>query len=561
MTIQSCKTIGRYFIFIIACIFSLASYSASAHDITTIKILGINDFHGQVSMGRRMNGRPIGGAAVMTSYLRQSQAESDSTLITLMGDQVGASSPVSGLLHDEPTIMYLNMLANVHCSKETRMDAECNLVATVGNHEFDKGQSAMFGLIYGTNLPPTDGWLPMSSYPGAVYPYISANIVNEKTGKLLFPPYVIKKVKGISVAFIGAITKNAPDVILNKNIDGVTFLDEADAINRFIPEIRAQGAKIIVVLIHEGGMQSPYEGDTKDNGAVEGRIVDIVNRLDDSVDVVMAGHVHQFVNAMLANQHGKKILVTEAGSYSTAFAEVTLNVDKQNLTVHDKSARVIYTYADQAPGDSPDMNVAKLVKLAEDKVKPKVERQVGTLVNTLEKNGNADGESTLGNLLTDAYRSAMQSDMAIYNNGGIRSDLYAGKVTWGDLFAVQPFSNVVVKLAMSGRDLYALLEQQWRPGKTDILQISGFSYVHDVSKPIGQRIVSITFNGKPLQQDRLYSVATNNFLAAGGDGFSVFKNAKVTGLGGVDLDELVRYVEKLPQPFSITTDGRIRAQS
>ena len=440
-------TIFRLFLIVTLCFYSLAAEArVPGETITTIKILGINDFHGQVSTGRRVNDRAVGGAAVLAAYLGEAQRNvKDNTVITMMGDQVGASSPVSGLLHDEPTIMFLNALANSHCSKQNLMDAQCNMVATVGNHEFDKGQKAMFDLMYGTDNPPTEGWLPLPHYPGAVYPYISANIVDAKTGKPLFPPYVIKKINGIPVAFIGAVTKNAPDVILNTNIEGIQFLDEAEAINHYIPEIKAQGVRIIIVLIHEGGNQTTYEGDTQEKTSIDGRITDIVNRLDDSIDVVMAGHVHQFLNAFIPNRHGKKILVTEAGSYSSAFSEVTLLVDSNNFSVVNKSARIISTFADQFPGTSPVAEITKLVKLAEDKVIPMTNRQIGVLQTTLTKISNADGESSLGNLITDAFKSYMQTDMAIFNKGGIRSDLYAGKITWGDIYSCSHFQILSLK--------------------------------------------------------------------------------------------------------------------
>ena len=147
-----------------------------------LKILGINDFHGQISIGRFEGKEPVGGAAILASYLKQGQAGiEENTIITIMGDLVGASPPASALLHDEPTIFFINSLGNTYCTSEDRMNPRCNIVATLGNHEFDKGQTALFDLIYGSNHPPTDNWYPSTQYRGANYPYISANIINEAT--------------------------------------------------------------------------------------------------------------------------------------------------------------------------------------------------------------------------------------------------------------------------------------------------------------------------------------------------------------------------------------------
>lgn len=535
---------------------------ASSHHEATIKLLGVNDFHGQINAGRHINSRPAGSAPVLLSYLKQAQSGMENnTIITMMGDQTGASPPASGLLRDEPTIMILNSLANQYCHPEARMDARCNMVATIGNHEFDKGQQAMHDLIYGSNKPPADAWIPLAHFPGASFPYISANIVDTNTKKLVFPPYVIKKVNGVTVAFIGAISQSAPEVIVAKNIEGIEFLNEAQAINRYIPEVKKQGAEVVVVLIHEGGNQNAYEGDTKENSQVDGRITSVVNKLDDAVDVVMAGHVHQFMNAMVPNEHGKKILVTEANSYSTAFAEVTLHVDLSSHTVTSKSARIITAYADQLPGTNPDAEAQRLLTLAEEKVAPIYNKKIGTAESNLTKSENSSGESTLGNLIADAFRNTMKTDMAFFSRGGIRADLPAGTVTWGNLYTVLPFSNYTVKLSLTGQDIFDLLEQQWSKPIVETLKVSGLTYVYNTNNPIGQRVISASHDNKPLEKDKNYTVCVSNFLAGGGDGFTVFKRGIELDTGMTDLEAVIQYIQSLPQPFSASIEGRMRREN
>lgn len=548
------------FIFSITTQTALANTAPDPTQPAVIKILGVNDFHGQISTGRRINNRPVGSAAVLAAYLKQAQKSTpDSTLFALMGDQVGASPPASGLLHDEPSILFFNSLANEHCHTQLRMDPQCNMVATVGNHEFDKGQQAMFTLMYGSDAPPTDAWISLPHYPGASFPFVSANILDAKTQQPLFPPYVIKEVQGVRIAFIGAILKNAPAVILPTKIEGIQFTDEAEAINRYLPEIKAKGVNTIVVIIHQGGYQAPYEGPTKEDTKVEGSIVDIVKQLDDSIDVVMTGHTHQFVNAFINNLHGKRILVTQANSYSTSFAEVTLTIDRKTDAVLKKSAKIIATFADQWPGTSPDQPTEKLINLAEEKTAPIINSQIGILKENITKSVNAAGESSLGDLITDAARHMMHADLAVINPGGMRADLYAGKLTWGHLYAAQPFSNYIVKLTLSGADIYNLLEQQWNNQyKPTVLQISGFTYQYDSSKPVGNRIIAVYYNNQPLIKDKLYNVATNDFLAGGGDGFSVMKKGKIIETGGTDLEALIQYIKTLPQPISVAIDGRIK---
>ncbi|WBV63456.1 5'-nucleotidase C-terminal domain-containing protein [Legionella pneumophila 130b] len=223
------------------------------------------------------------------------------------------------------------------------------------------------------------------------------------------------------------------------NAEGVKFLDEADSINHYIPEIKAKGVNVIIVLIHEGGNQIPYEGDTQTTSAVEGHIKEIVYSLGDEIDVVMGGHTHQFLNAFLPNRNGHKILVTQANSYSAAFAEVTLQIDTKNHTVKNKSAKIITTYANRWPGTNPDTQALEIVKLAEDKIGPMINNHVGTAEYDLLRKQNKDGESSLGNLIADAYRTVMNTNLGITNPNGIRDDLKAGEVNWEISILFYPF--------------------------------------------------------------------------------------------------------------------------
>lgn len=533
-------------------------HSISSKEPVTIQIFGVNDFHGQITTGRRVNDRPAGSAPVLASYIREAErGKEDATLIALIGDQLGASPPASSLLLDEPALLIFNSLANANCSSETRLSPKCNIVGTIGNHEFDRTPKTMFELLYGRDTPPTDHWIDLPKFPGTNFPFVSANIVDATTGKTLFPPYIIKQVKGISVAFIGAILKEAPDVILPKNIENIKFLDEASSINHYLPEIKAQGVDVIVVLIHQGGKQAAYEGPTKDDTQIEGPIVDIVSKLDSDVDLVMSAHTHNFTNGFLKNQAGKKILVTQANSYGTSFADVTLTVDAEKHMLMNESAEIITTYADKWPGTSPDIEAAKLVKLAEQTTDPIVKNQIGILDTDLLRKQNDSGESNSGDFVADAAKYAMKTQIAFYQPGGIRADLFTGNITWGDVYAIAPFSNPIVKLNMTGNDIYDLLEQQWTLPTPIILQTSGLRYVYDLKNPVGQRVISITCNGQPLEREKTYSVATVMFLAFGGDGFSVMKKEHIVESSVLENESLVNYVKSFQKPFSVAIDGRI----
>jgi 5'-nucleotidase len=541
---------------------------STTHPLTTaptkstplrLKILGLNDFHGQITTGRFVNGEPVGGAAILASYLKGAQEEMDErTLIAISGDHVGASPPASALLHDEPTIMFTNNLGNRHCTTANRMNAYCNLVATIGNHEFDKGLPALFDLIYGSFRPPTDFWYPTPYYEGAAYPYISANIVDEASGVPIVPPYVIKIVDGVSVAFIGAILKTADTQIFPAYTQGIKFLDEATAINQYIPEIKKQGADIIVVLLHEGGSQEPYEGPTQESGQVNGIINSIVHNLKDEVDVVIGGHTHQFLNTYLPNQNGTQILVTQANSYSASFAEVTLEIDRMEHTIQQKTARIITTYAHRGAGTSPDLQAQSLVALAEEKTASIINEYLNTAAVPLLRAQNNDGESNLGNLIADGLRQELHADIGLTNIHGLRDDISAGTITKGSIYSVLPFSNTLVTVTLTGQDIYDLLEQQWMGSYDNLLQISGIRYTYKASNPIGQKITQVWLQEEPLIKERVYTIATSDFLASGSGVFSVMKRSKLVAVEGYDHEVISRYVKQSPQPISSAIDGRMQ---
>ena len=523
---------------------------------TTLKLLGFNDFHGQLSAGRLVAGRPVGGAQVLAAYIRSIGAGFDGrSLIIQAGDSVGASPPASALLQDEPTIDFLDMLGNGFCGFHHRLHPLCNMVGTLGNHEFDEGTDELFRLLLGGQH--ASGPFLDNPYRGANFPYVSANMVDADTGRPILPPFVIKIVGGVPVGVIGAVLKETPTIVTPSGVAGLSFLDEATEINKWARLLKLFGIKTIIVTIHQGGSQPSYVGPTDPAGTVSGVIVDIVNHLDDSVDVVISGHTHQFSNAILTNANGKPILVSQAFAFGTAVADIELEVDRRTLDVVGKSASVVTTFADVAPGNVPQPDVAPLVAAAEARVAPLVNRVVGETTIALTRSQTLAGESNLGDLIADSQRAAMGTDFAFMNPGGIRQDLDAGTVTWGELFTVQPFGNTLVRLSLTGAQVVAVLEQQWSPTQTRFLQISGLTYTWDSTQPIGSRIVSVEKDGVEIDPATTYSVTANNFIAGGGDGFTVFTQSPDQVGGPIDLDALVDYIEALPQPFGAPAGGRI----
>jgi 5'-nucleotidase len=498
----------------------------------TMKLLGVNDFHGQLPAERRISNRPVGGAAFLAAYIKQRRQQTPYSLTVHAGDMVGASPLVSAVLQDQPTMDFMNTLG---------FD-----VGTVGNHEFDEGVAELKRLVEGGCHPTAGCW------DGANFPYIVSNVVDTATGKTIFPPSLIKNVAGARIGFVGAVLEGTPEIVTPSGTAGTEFLDEATSINTAVADLKAQGVRAIVVLVHQGGTQNATSGE------VSGPIVDIVNALDDEVDVVLSGHTHTSINAVI---DGK--LVTQALSYSTAFADIDLTIDRAKRDIVAKKAEIVTTFNDVI---EPDAEIAALVQRYVDQTAPLANRVVGTLTETLPNQQNEAGESAVGNLIADAQRAEMGTQFAFMNPGGIRAPIEAGEVTYGELFAVQPFGNDLVKMTLTGEQIYALLNQQWQPQqdgsvRTRFLQISGLSYTWADARAVGDKVVEIrNTDGQPIDRAASYTLTVNSFLADGGDAFTTLRQGTNRVVGPVDVNALVEYVEALPQPFSARIEGRITKQ-
>jgi 5'-nucleotidase len=548
-----------------ACVWALVvSATARAQPVgphlVRVQVLGLNDFHGQLMPGKQLRGRPVGGAAVLGAYLRAAaQRFPGDTLIVHAGDHVGASPLESALLRDEPSIQFLNLLGNHFCSPRRRLDPRCNLAGTPGNHEFDDGLRELLRLVHGGNAH--GGPFLESPYRGARFPYVSANVLRARDGSCVFPPFVIKQAGGVRVAVIGAQLEATPSMVVAAGVRDVRFAPEAEAINRAVAAVRRAGVEAIIVSIHQGTAQPAYEGPTRADARLpEGEITRLVAELDPAVDLVISGHAHAFSNALVAGKDGAQVLVTQAFSGGSAYAQIELAIDIITRDVVSKSASIVPTYADAGPGLSPAPDVAALVERAARRVAGLAGRVLGSTPVALSHTPNAAGEAELGNLIADAQRQALSTDIALMNLGGIRTDLNAGEITYGELFAIQPFGNTLARVKLSGAQLLRALEQQWRSAPPRMLQISGLSYVWDPQAPVGQRVVEARVGARALAPQATYSVAINNFLADGGSDFEVFREAGERRTGPTDVDALVAYIERRGRPLHVTIEGRIRTR-
>ena len=417
-------------------------------------------------------------------------------------------------------------------------------LSAVGNHEFDEGKDELLRMQNG-GCHPIDKCQGPHPFTGAKFHYLAASTFDTSTGKTIFPPYEIREFDGIPVAFIGLTLKGTPGIISPQSAAGLEFRDEADTVNALVPELKARGVEAIVVLIHEGGIPS---GDYNECPGISGPIVDIVRKFDRAVDVVISGHTHR---AYVCEIDGR--LVTSGDKFGTLVTAIDLKLDPATHDVVSARAdNVIVRLGAYAKDPEQTTLLAAYDKVAA----PIANRRAGSITETLSRLPNDAGESALGDIIADAQLAATSRDadggavIAFTNPGGIRTDIPRkedGAVSYADLFASQPFRNQLVTLTLTGMQIKNMLEQQWLdPKRPRILQVSkGFSYAWDGAGPDGQRVVAdrMSLNGQRIDPAASYRVTVNNYLALGGDGFTVLKDGTAQRFGVYDVDALYGYFQ------------------
>lgn len=521
------------------------------------QLLGINDVHGNITGKGLVYTDPYtgvtdaaGGIGILARYLDNARATDPQHTITVQaGDMVGASPPESALLRDKPTLDALNLMG---------ID-----VGTLGNHEFDRGVPEMLRQINGGRSLVD----PKITFAGADYPIVDANVISTKTNRPLLPPYAIKRIGGVRVAFIGATTITTPTIVTTGATKGVRFIDEATAINYYVRKLQAQGVHAFVTVIHEGGYQAAFPV-----GTVDDRINTITQNLSPDMDVVISGHSHTTIDTRVAGK-----LVVQASSYTRAFDDVHLLLDKSTGDVAASWGRVIPTWTHTvpatmdpaAPAVRPDPQVQRVVDAAVRKTNPitqQVINHASTAIPSQREGGStAAGESPAGDLVADAQRTYAKTQLAFVNTGSIRSGLLAGPVTYGDLFTMQPFQDDYVDtFSLTGAQVWALLGQQLASGTGGIMQVSGLHFTYTGGVP-GGHITGVWLGTAgddsmpiPNTTSVSYTATANSFMVGGGDGFTVLEGASnIVQTADSELPPLVAYVGSLPDPFTYTTDGRI----
>lgn len=510
-----------------------------------IHLFGINDLHGNLEPPDGGNGvisgYTAGGSAYLAAHLARLRAAYPASAVLSAGDNVGASPLISSLFHDEPTIDFLNQIGLA--------------ASAVGNHEFDHGTAELTRLQEGGCA--ADGCGPGGPFTGARFPYLAANVTDANGQPPAgVRPWTVLDVGGRRIGVVGVVTPDTAHIVMPAGIRGYTFGDEADGIDKYVPAMRAAGAQTVVALIHDGGQQQLAPGVPLDyNGCanITPDVAGLAARVDPAVSVLFTGHTHQPYVCTIAGK-----VVTQASAFGRLITDVTLRFAADGTVTAHAVNRVVTR-------DIPlDPAANTLVSFYADQVKPRAERVVGAVAGPVSSRPFAAGDSPMGDLIADSMLAATAAPdaggavAAFMNEGGVRADLVHTTVTFDDIHTVEPFGDQVVTVSLTGQQVLGLLEQQWDSVSAEaaVMSAAGITYAYSASAPKGHKVIadSVRIGGAPLNPVAVYRIATNSFLAAGGDGFTLFRQAVDEQPGPVDLDALQHYLAHTDGgPFSPNT--------
>ncbi|WP_432024750.1 bifunctional metallophosphatase/5'-nucleotidase [Streptomyces parvus] len=529
-----------------------------------VQLLSFNDLHGNLEPPAGSAGNvskthpdgtvesiPAGGVEYLATSLRTARKGNPYSVTAAGGDMVGASPLLSGLFHDEPTIEALN-----------KLDLD---VTAVGNHEFDEGATELARLQNGGCHPVEGCYEKGKKFKGADFPYLAANVTKEKTGKPLLKPYTVWKKNGVKIGFIGVTLEGTPDIVTANGVEGLKFHDEVETINKYARELDRKGVKSIVALIHEGGApaSTSYNYDCDSPGAgdgISGPIVDIAKGITPKVDALVTGHTHQAYVCTVPDPSGKPRMVTSASSFGKLYTDTTLTYDRRTNDIVRTSVKSANHVVTRDQPKAPDMT--RLIDRWNKLAAPIANKPQGWISADINGRGSTAPEKPLGNVIADAQLEGLApadkggAEVAFMNPGGIRADLVHkasgsegdGVVTYGEAFTVQPFTNMMNVVDLTGAQLVTALQQQVsgpNEASPKILQVSkGLTYTLDLTKSGADRVVAdtIKLNGEAIDPARTYRVAMNEFLAGGGDGFPALGEGTNKLVGASDLDLFNAYL-------------------
>lgn len=516
-----------------------AANSTGPRQPVTIQFLSVSDWHAQLDP-LAVNGANVGGAAVLSAYWQADRAANPNSLTLTAGDAYGAAPPLSSFFEEETAVKTMNLMG---------IDVD-----TFGNHNFDRGTAHLQRMI---DL--------------AEFPYVSANLANVDENLRGIKAFEIFEVDGVKIAVIGVTNPEAPTLVFPGNFGTIQVTDPVPAANRARAAAKQAGAQVFVAITHMG-----ITGSDPATGAPVGPLIDFANNVG-GFDIIFGDHTDMQFNAIINNA-----LVVENRSKGLTYSKTNLTVDPANGRVLDRSVQFVTPLSS---GVTPDATIVNLLAPYRSQLAAAFDAKVGVATALFPRAGNVERvrEVAIGNLIADALRLEYGTQLAFTNGGGIRASLpssyapvdrtlrratagYAAGPPYdlvvGDIFTVLPFGNSVVTRSVTGAQLHAVLEHSIAalPSSNGrFAQISGFKFTYDLSRAPGSRVVSVTLDdGTPILADATtYTLATNDFTNAGGDGYTMLVDGQGT-TRDVMANVLLDYIRERGT-ISPSIEGRITA--
>lgn len=476
----------------------------SPTDVTTITILHTNDVHARVEEGK-YDGM---GFAKISTLVSQYEEKNPNTLLLDAGD-IFHGKTIATLVEGESIAEIMNLIG---------YDA---MVA--GNHDFNYGYERLLELDEIAN-----------------FPILGANIRKEDDTQLL-SPYTIIEVDGIEVGIFGLASPETTYKTHPKNVEGLTFTDPVKEAETIVSELEGK-TDVIIALSHLGMDESSEYTSIRVAEEVEG------------IDLIVDGHSHTTL------EEGKLVgdtLIVSAGEYGKNLGVVDLTFENGNL-VNKTASLVTKAEAENVEEDPKVLDFVNSIKEEQNVILSEV---IGTTSVNLdgERSLVRTGETNLGNLITDSMLDVTGADVAITNGGGIRASIDTGEITKGEVIEVLPFSNYIVTKTVKGSDIKAALEHgvsAYPESNGAFPQVAGMTFSIDSAKPVGERVTSLLVQGQPIDLNKDYVLATNDFMAAGGDNYTMFADDPITNEYPALDEALISYI-KNKETVSPKAEGRI----
>ncbi len=520
--------------------------------IVTVQFLNVSDWHGQLDP-LSVNNVLVGGASTLSTYWKQDRAQYPNTLTFTAGDSIGASPPLSNFFREKPAILAQRM-----------MGVQFN---TLGNHDFDRGLRHLQRMIDIAGASP-------SKRPGEPFQYLSANLKRRDQNLEGVKDYEIYRFGGLKVAVIGLTNPEAPTLVFPGNFGTIKVMDPVKRAMKMKARAEAEGANLFVAIMHMGVTGFDEQGQPF------GPLVDFANSVN-GFDVIFGDHTDFQYSGVINNQ-----LVVENRSRGLTYARTILTVNVRTGLVQSQNVEFVTPFTANV---TPDQAIEDMLQPYRDQLGPIFNTEIGTssmVIPRADACGQSSGrtcESKIGNLITDAIRQEYETDFGLTNSGGIRADMTCPAtdipndfcpsfvpppfpITRGQAQTVLPFGNAVSTLQLDGAELKTMLENgvSAMPGASGRFpQVSGLCFTYDIHAAAGSRVLSAvrqagdgscTGAAIDLTAASNYTLATNDFVISGGDGYPNFFSRSVTR--DVMVNVVADYITQ-NSPVNPTIQGRI----